>query len=58
MDSKYDDWRKASYSNGTGSCVETASNAGIVAVRDTTDRDAGTLLFSADAWRQFTRSLK
>ncbi|MGH3245665.1 MAG: DUF397 domain-containing protein, partial [Trebonia sp.] len=28
----YGDWRKASYSNGSGSCVETASGAGIVAV--------------------------
>lgn len=58
MDSTYDDWRKASYSNGTGSCVETASSAGTVAVRDTTDRDSGTLLFGADAWRRFTDDLK
>jgi Domain of unknown function (DUF397) len=58
MDKDYIDWRKATYSNGEGSCVETASGAGTVAVRDTTDRDAGTLLFSADTWRRFTRSLK
>lgn len=35
MDKEYSDWRKASYSNGQGSCVETASSAGTVAVRDT-----------------------
>ena len=58
MDKEYSDWRKASYSNGQGSCVETASSADTVAVRDTTDRDGGTLLFSADAWREFTDGLK
>jgi hypothetical protein len=54
----YDDWRKASYSNGSGSCVETASGTGTVAVRDTTDRDGGTLTFTAEAWQQFTDSLR
>lgn len=53
-----DDWRKASYSNGSGSCVETASNWGIIAVRDTTDRDGGTLAFSANAWQDFIAGLK
>jgi hypothetical protein len=54
----FDDWRKASFSNGSGSCVETASNAGIIAVRDTTNRDGGTLTFTADAWQRFTSGLK
>lgn len=54
----YDDWRKTSYSNGSGQCVETASGAGTVAVRDTTDRDGGTLTFTATAWQQFTDSLR
>jgi hypothetical protein len=54
----YDDWRKASYSNGSGACVETASGAGTVAVRDTTDRDGGTLTFTAQAWRAFTDGLE
>jgi hypothetical protein len=58
MDSTYDDWRKASYSNGTGSCVETASDAGSVAVRDTTNRDGGALTFSAAAWSAFVAELK
>jgi Domain of unknown function (DUF397) len=57
MDSTYDDWRKASYSNGTGSCVETASGAGTVAVRDTMNRDGGTLTFSAAAWSVFVAGL-
>jgi hypothetical protein len=52
------DWRKSTYSNGTGgACVETASGDGVVMVRDTTDRDGGTLAFSAQAWGAFTASL-
>jgi hypothetical protein len=47
------DWRKSSYSGGNGSCVETASNDGSVMVRDTTDRDGGTLVFTASAWTAF-----
>jgi hypothetical protein len=58
MSNEYDDWRKTSFSNGTGSCVETASNAGTVAVRDTTDRDFGTLTFTAGAWQEFVTGLK
>jgi hypothetical protein len=51
-------WRKASYSNGgENACVEVAS-AGDVLVRDTTNRDGGTLAFSAGAWERFTASLR
>jgi hypothetical protein len=52
------DWRKSTYSSGSGgSCVETASSNGGVLVRDTTDRDGGTLAFSAEAWVRFTGNL-
>ena len=54
-----DGWRKSSYSGGNGgSCVETASGSGVVLVRDTTNRDGGTLSFTADAWQKFTYALK
>ena len=58
MDNTYTDWRKASYSNGSGQCVETASTAGTIAVRDTANRGGDTLTFSAKAWERFTASVK
>jgi hypothetical protein len=54
----FDDWRKSSRSNGSGQCVETASKAGTVAVRDTTNRDFGILVFTAGAWQEFVAGLK
>jgi Domain of unknown function (DUF397) len=52
-------WRKSTYSDASGgSCVEAASAAGLILVRDTTERDGGTLAFTADAWHVFTTSLK
>jgi hypothetical protein len=53
-------WRKSSYSNGGGNaCLETAaSDRGAILVRDTTNRDGGTLAFSAAAWTAFTGALK
>jgi hypothetical protein len=52
-------WRKASFSgSGGGNCVEVADTARLVLVRDTTDRDGGTLSIPADAWARFTDGLK
>ena len=52
-------WRKSSYSgNGGGECVEAGHAPGAVVVRDTKDRDAGTLTFTAEAWSTFVASLK
>lgn len=52
-------WRKSSYSGTSGgSCVETASGAGVILVRDTTDREGFTLSVPADAWARFTDSLR
>ncbi|MFB9849196.1 DUF397 domain-containing protein [Micromonospora andamanensis] len=48
-------WRTSTYSgtNG-GSCVEIADNLpGVVLVRDTKDRDGGTLRFDRRTWRSF-----
>jgi hypothetical protein len=52
-------WRKSSYSgNGGANCVETGNAPGMVLVRDTTDRDGGTLSFTASAWRAFAANIK
>ena len=51
-------WRKASYSNGSGSCVEAGNAAGNVAVRDTKDRDRAVLAFTPRAWREFAARVK
>ncbi|MEW2443292.1 DUF397 domain-containing protein [Micromonospora marina] len=53
-------WRKStkSGSNG-GDCVEVADNlAGVVLVRDTKDRDGGTLAFEPAAWAGFVTLAK
>jgi hypothetical protein len=51
------DWRKSTYSGTNGSCVEVATAEG-VAVRDTTDRDGGTLIFTLGAWQAFLGTLR
>lgn len=51
-------WRKSSYSDGNGgNCVETASRAGVIMVRDTANRDGGALEFTTEAWQVFVGSL-
>jgi Domain of unknown function (DUF397) len=53
------EWRKSTYSNANGgNCVETASNGGVILVRDTTDRDGGTLAFTAEVWKAFTGTIE
>ena len=52
-------WRKSSYSgSNAGGCLETASGSGLILVRDTTNRDGGTLAFSAAAWERFLGTIR
>lgn len=51
-------WRKSSRSNGSGqACVE-VGGGGVIGVRDTKDRDGGTLTFTQPAWRAFVDKVK
>lgn len=52
------EWRKSSYSNGGGNACVEVGTAGSVLVRDTTNRDGGTLSFTAQAWSVFVAGLK
>jgi hypothetical protein len=52
-------WRKSSYSNNGGECVEAGvAELGRALVRDTTNREGGTLSFPVSAWRAFAEGLK
>ncbi|MEV4703929.1 DUF397 domain-containing protein [Actinoplanes sp. NPDC049316] len=51
-------WFKSSRSGANGSCVEVAFLAEAVAVRDTKDRDGGTLLFTRSEWAAFVGGAK
>jgi hypothetical protein len=58
MDSDSRGWRKSSHSTGgSNNCVEVAA-AGVVLVRDTTDRSGVQLSLSAPTWTAFTASLR
>lgn len=53
-------WHKSIRSGGNGgNCVEVADNLpNIVAVRDTKNRDGGTLVFTRDEWSVFLAGAK
>ena len=52
-------WRKASYSSDNGNCVEMAAMPdGNVAVRDTKNRDGGTLVFSRAEMRAWLNGVR
>ena len=57
-------WRKASYNTASGNCVKVAATPGqagidlLCLVRDSKDRDGGSLAFTPAAWRAFTARVK
>lgn len=51
-------WRKSSRSTGGGNCVEVGFVPAAVAVRDTKDRDSGTLAVSCGEWSSFLARVK
>jgi hypothetical protein len=52
-------WRKSTYSMGTGNCVEFSRlSSGEVALRDTKDQAGPAISFSPSAWGAFVGELK
>jgi hypothetical protein len=52
-------WRVASYTGASGgNCVEVGGADRTILVRDTKDRDGGTLTFTAASWQVFANSIK
>jgi hypothetical protein len=53
------EWRTSTFSGGNGSCVEVASNLpGIIAVRDSKDRQGPALVFTPDEWTGFLAGVR
>ncbi|MFE6050485.1 DUF397 domain-containing protein [Kitasatospora sp. NPDC056446] len=47
-------WRKSTYSNNGGNCVEVAPGfPGVMPVRDSKDPDGAALVFPVEAWVSF-----
>lgn len=51
-------WRKSSYSDNGGECIEVADQTRRVLVRDTKDRCGPTLRFTPEAWCRFADRVK
>lgn len=54
-------WRKATYSNGSGSCIEAGDSPGAILVRDSKEEgqsDRTTLAFTPGAWRVFLGKIR
>lgn len=52
-------WIKSSRSNGNGgACVEVALASELAGVRDSKDRDGGTLVFDREQWSAFLAGVK
>lgn len=56
--SQFSGWRKASYSNGGGNCVEVAKAAETIGVRDSKDPNGPVLAFDVADWSAFLATLR
>jgi Domain of unknown function (DUF397) len=51
-------WHRSSYSSANGQCVEVASVAGAIAVRDSKNPGGPELIFTRQAWVAFVEGVK
>lgn len=51
-------WRKSTFSNNTGACVEVADLPGSTAVRDSKHSDCAVLRFTTVQWLMFTTAVQ
>jgi hypothetical protein len=51
-------WRKSSYSDNTGNCVEVANLDYIIGVRDSKDPNRKTLFIACGKWYDFVDAVK
>ncbi|MET8543064.1 DUF397 domain-containing protein [Kitasatospora sp. NPDC004799] len=51
------DWRKSTYSNGQGGCIE-VDDARPGRVRDSKDPQGPVLVFRAEAWKTFVAAVR
>ncbi|MET9659504.1 DUF397 domain-containing protein [Streptomyces sp. NPDC006510] len=58
MSSDRSEWFKSSYSQQNGECVEVRRSEAGLDLRDTKDRRAGILAFTATAWSAFLGDVK
>ncbi|MEU6264331.1 DUF397 domain-containing protein [Saccharopolyspora shandongensis] len=54
----HDRWFTSSYTSNAASCVEVAMTPTAVGVRDTKDRNGGTLVFAPQRWADFVASVR
>jgi len=50
-------WRKSTYSQNNGACVEVCDQGALVAFRDSKDPDGGELAFGRDQAAEFIRAV-
>ena len=58
MSMQFSEWKKSRHSGNGGNCVEVGHAPGLVSVRDTKDREGGTLTVSTSAWSAFLAGVK